>query len=397
MAYCVVLKKGEEKRVLAGHPWIFANEVLRVEDKGTQGSVARVVTHDGRFVGQGFINHHSKILVRILTLRDEPVDRNFFLERIKKAVAYRRALGQICSRGNGFRVIFAESDGLPGLVADYFDGVLVVQILCFGMEVVKEMLVEILCEVLDPVCIYERSDVSVRLKEGLAEKTGVLYGTLPSEVEITENGLKMKIDIANGQKTGYFLDQRENRQATARYAKGRRVLDLFCNQGGFALCSALGGASEVVAVDSSDTALARVAENARLNGIKVTTKKADVFSYLKTLREGVTTPEHSKFDLIILDPPALTKSVDTVANGIGGYTDLNAQCLRILSSGGFLVTCSCSQHLTLPMFLDMLKESARRANASVRLVEIKTQAPDHAPLLSSEEGLYLKTAILYKN
>jgi 23S rRNA (cytosine1962-C5)-methyltransferase len=254
------------------------------------------------------------------------------------------------------------------------------------------MIVDILREIFSPVCIYERSDVSVRSKEGLKETKGVLYGALPDSLIITENGVKLSIDLVNGQKTGYFLDQKGNRDNLKHYVKGKRVLDLFCNQGGFSLAAARYGAEEIIAVDVSRTALEKVEKNAELNGFSnITTREADVFDLLREYKKSGET-----FDVIILDPPAFTKSADTIREGYAGYRDINTIALKLLRPNGILFTCSCSQHLTLPLFLDMIKESASRSGTRVRLVELRTQGKDHAPLIGADEGLYLKAAVLAK-
>ncbi|GHV01410.1 SAM-dependent methyltransferase [Clostridia bacterium] len=385
--YAVYLKKGEEQRILEGHPWVYANEAAKIEGKDVQGGVARVFGADGRFIGQGFINHHSKILVRILSRDETPVDRDFFYRRIRAADEYRRALGY----ADNYRAVFGESDRLPGLIVDKYGDVLSVQFLSLGMEIRKDMIAEILVEIYRPVCIYERSDVAVRAKEGLPEKKGALYGELPAEVLISENGLRLKIDVENGQKTGYFLDQKHNRDNLKHYAAGRKVLDLFCNQGGFSLCAAKYGAQAVTAVDISETALAAVRGNAARNGFqdRIHTVRADVFELLRECKKA-----GEKYDLIVLDPPAFTKSKDTVKEGCNGYRDVNILAFKLLNPRGILVTCSCSQHLPVHMFLDMLRESAARAGVSARLIEFRTQSRDHAPLLNADEALYLKVAVL---
>ncbi|MDR2634924.1 MAG: class I SAM-dependent rRNA methyltransferase [Clostridiales bacterium] len=384
--YTVILKKGEEKRPLSGHPWIYANEVARIDGKDAQGGVCRVESSDGRFVGRGFINHQSKIIVRLLSRDESETDRAFFLKRIKSADAFRRSLGY----SDNYRAVFGESDLLPGLIVDKYADVLSVQFLCLGMEVRKDMITDILVELFAPSCVYERSDVSVRAKEGLPERKGVLYGELPSELVITENGVKLKIDVANGQKTGYFLDQKENRARLKDYVKGKRVLDLFCNQGGFSLCAADGGASEVVAVDISAPALEAVRVNAGLNGIRnITTVQADVFELLREYKR-----EGRNFDVIVLDPPAFIKSKDTVKEGFNGYRDINTLALKLLAQEGVLVTCSCSQHMSLGLFTEMLRESAMRANVGARVADVRFQGRDHASLLSADEGQYLKSVTL---
>ena len=386
--YTVTLKKGEEKRILQFHPWVYANEVSKIEGKDAQGSIARVQAFDGRFVGYGFINHKSKILVRIVSRDETPVDRDFFYNRIKAAKEYRESLGY----GDSYRVVFGESDLLPALIVDKYGDHLSVQFLALGMEVRKQMIVDILVELFHPACIYERSDVAVREKEGLQQTKGVLYGTLNKDLVIEENGIKMGIDVENGQKTGYFLDQKENRDNLKRYVKDKTVLDCFCNQGGFSLCAAKYGAKEVVAADISELALESVRKNAEMNGFKnISTVAADVFELLKDYKK-----EGKKFDVIILDPPAFIKTVDSVKNGYYGYRDINTQALKLLNDGGTLITCSCSQHLTVPLFMQMLTEASVAAKTPVRFVELRTQARDHAFLLGAEEGLYLKVAVLKK-
>ncbi|MDR3293158.1 MAG: class I SAM-dependent rRNA methyltransferase, partial [Clostridiales bacterium] len=270
----LTLKKGEEKRILSGHPWVYANEVAKIDGKDVQGSIARVESHDGRFAGLGFINHASKIIVRILAQNEVAIDRDFFFGRIKAANDYRLSVGYT----DNYRAVFGESDLLPGLIVDRYGDCLSVQFLAYGMDCRKDMIVDILREIFSPVCIYERSDVSVRSKEGLKETKGVLYGALPDSLVITENGVKLSIDLVNGQKTGYFLDQKENRDNLKHYVKGKRVLDLFCNQGGFSLAAAHYGAEEITAVDISRTALEQVGKNAELNGfLNIATREADVF------------------------------------------------------------------------------------------------------------------------
>ena len=386
--YTVTLKKGEEKRILQFHPWVYANEVSKIEGKDAQGSIARVQAFDGRFVGYGFINHKSKILVRIVSRDETPVDRDFFYKRIKAAKEYRESLGY----GDSYRVVFGESDLLPALIVDKYGDHLSAQFLALGMEVRKQMIVDILVELFHPACIYERSDVAVREKEGLEQKKGVLYGVLNKDLVIEENGIKMGIDVENGQKTGYFLDQKENRDNLRRYVKDKTVLDCFCNQGGFSLCAAKYGAKEVVAADISELALESVRKNAEMNGFKnIATVAADVFELLKDYKK-----EGKKFDVIVLDPPAFIKTVDSVKNGYYGYRDINTQALKLLNDGGTLITCSCAQHLTVPLFMQMLTEASVAAKTPVRFVELRTQARDHAFLLGAEEGLYLKVAVLKK-
>lgn len=293
MPYSVYLKKGEEKRVKQGHSWVYANEVARIEGKDKNGSLASVFSFDGKFIGKGYINHLSKILVRIF-IRDENQtdDENFYLARIKEANAARLVLGY----DNCYRMVFAEADNLPALIVDKYDDVLVCQFLSLGINQRKELIVKCLVELFAPRGIYERSDVAVRKKEGLEEQTGVLYGEVPDRVIIVENGIKMAVDVKGGQKTGYFLDQKENRYAARRYAKDKTVLDCFCNSGGFSLnCATV--AKDVTAVDISQTALDSVNENASLNGFSnVHTVCDDVFDALRKYKA-----DNKKFGLVILD------------------------------------------------------------------------------------------------
>ena len=383
--YVLTLKKGEEKRARR-HPWIYANEVANISGKDEQGSIAQVLSSDGKLIGYGFINHASKIIVRILAREERRFDREFFKERILRANQERLALGFF----DNYRVVFSENDGLPGLIVDKYADHLSVQFLSLGMDKRKTLITDILTEIFHPACIYERSDSPVREKEGLKQTKGVLYGDLNRDLRITENGLTLAIDLENGQKTGYFLDQKENRAAVKRYAKGKKVLDCFTNQGGFSLNAALAGAQEVYAVDVSETALASVEKNAALNGLSnIRTVKADVFGLLREYNKN-----GEKFDLVILDPPAFTKTTDTVKEGYKGYLDINTLALKLLRKGGLLVTCSCSQHLTLPLFLKMISEASERANVITKLTELRIQSPDHASVITMDETLYLKVAFL---
>lgn len=383
--YTVILKRNEEKKVLNGFPWVYANEVYKIEGKDVQGNVAEVRSFDGKYIGKGFINHLSKILVRILTLKDEVIDEEFFKKRIITAKEFREELNY----GNSYRAVFAESDFLPGLIVDRYGDYLSVQFLCLGMEIRKELIVNLLVEIFSPKGIYERSDVSVRLKEGLKEVKGKLYGEFNPKVLIEENGLKMYVDMENGQKTGYFLDQKENRDNLKRYVKGKTVLDCFCNVGGFSLCAAKYGAEKVVAVDISETAISSVKENAELNRLKIETVVADVFEKLREYRAN-----KEKFGVVILDPPAFTKSAATVQGAIKGYRDINISGLKLVEKGGYLITCSCSQHLTIPLFLNMIEESVFQSGVNAKLVELRTQSRDHATVVGSNESLYLKVAVL---
>ena len=383
--YTVTLKRNEEKKVLNGYPWIFANEVQKIEGKDKQGSVAEVKASDGRYVGKGFINHHSKIIVRILTTKSEEINKDFFAEKIKIADEGRRELGY----NDNYRVVFGESDNLPGLIVDKYGDKLSVQFLSLGMEVIKNDIVDILVKRFAPSAIYERSDVAIREKEGLPLKKGVIYGKDETQSVIVENGLKLIVDLENGQKTGYFLDQKENRDDLKFYVKDKTVLDCFCNEGGFSLCAKKYGAKEVTAIDISKTAIELVEKNAELNDLEINTRVADVFEALREYRKS-----GEKFGVIVLDPPAFTKTADTVKAGYKGYKDINANALKLVEKGGYLVTCSCSQHLTLPLFLQMIKESVFESGVRAKLVELRTQGKDHAVCIGYDESLYLKVAVI---
>lgn len=384
--YIVKLKRNEEKNVINGFPWIYANEVASISGKDIQGSVCKVISFDERFIGIGFINHASKIIVRMLANSEVEVDKNFFYQRIKNSNDYRLSLGY----SNNYRVVFGESDFLPGLIVDKYGDYLSVQFLSLGMEIRKQMIVEILVDIFKPLGIYERSDVSVRIKEGLKEQKGLLYGSVPEKVMIEENGIKLYVDIINGQKTGYFLDQKENRDNIKYYVAEKKVLDCFCNVGGFSLNAAKHNAKEIISLDISQRAIDSVIENAQLNDFKnIKPIVCDVFD---KLREYKKTGE--KFDAIVLDPPAFIKSIDTVKQGYKGYLDINSLALKLINPNGYLITCSCSQHLTLPLFTKMIEEAVRNSKTKAKLLEIRFQGKDHASLINISESLYLKVAVI---
>lgn len=384
MAYEIFLKKGEEKRILAGHPWVYANEVARIEGKDKNGSLATVRAFDGRYLGKGYINHASKILVRIFIRGSEEDDESLYHARIHAANSVRKQLGY----ENCYRAVFAEADNLPALIVDKYGDYLSVQILSLGMYLRKKLIVDALVAEFAPKGIYERSDVAVRKKEGLPEEVGVLYGEVPDLIEIEENGLKMVVDVKRGQKTGYFLDQKENRFAVRRYARGE-VLDCFCNSGGFSMNAAT-VADIVTSLDASPLALEHVRRNAEANGFtNVETVCGDAFELLRAYHAQKKT-----FDLVILDPPAFCKSAAEAADAVKGYLDINLLGLKLVKKGGFLVSCSCSHYVTLPMFEKMLVEASRRSGRRVSCLEMRSQAPDHPSLLAAEETHYLKFFVL---
>ena len=387
MPYSVYLKKGEERRILAGHSWVYANEVAKIEGKDKNGALAAVYAADGRFLGKGYINHLSKILVRIFIRGQEEDGKELYVRRIAAAKALREAV--MGEDSDCWRAVFAEADDLPAFICDKYGDYLCVELLSLGVDRRKETICEALCEVFAPKGIYMRGDVAVRQKEGLPLESGTLYGEVPDEVEIVENGLKMLVDIKNGQKTGYFLDQKENRFAARRYAAGGEVLDCFCNSGGFSLnCATV--AKHVTACDISQAALDNVMRNARLNGLEnIDTVCGDAFELLRFFRRS-----GRKFDLVILDPPAFCKSAAEVKDAYRGYKDINLQGMKLVGSGGFLITCSCSHYMTATLFERMLAEAAKESGRVVKSVEIKTQAPDHPSLLCADETHYLKFYVL---
>ena len=384
MSISIYLKKGEEKRITSGHSWVYANEVAKIEGKDKNGSLASVYSFDGRFIGKGYINHASKILVRVFIRGNETDDKEFYLKRISDANNYRLKLGY----SDNYRVVFGEADNIPALIVDKYGDYLVIQCLSLGIDMRKDLICDCLKEIFNPKGIYERSDVAVRKKEGLPEVKQVLYGEVPDYCPITENGVKMLVDVKNGQKTGYFLDQKENRFAARKYCKGE-VLDCFCNSGGFSMNAAT-VADTVYSCDISELALKNVRDNAEANGFKnIKTLQGDVFEVLRNFRK-----EKRQFDTVILDPPAFCKTANEVKDAYRGYKDINLTAMKIVKSGGYLITCSCSHYMSSTLFEKMLTEAAKESGRQVRCIEIKSQAPDHPSLLCAEETQYLKFFVL---
>ena len=382
----VTLRKTRETRVRGGHPWIYASEIEKVEGAFDNGDIVDVADFRGKFIGKGFYNPQSQISLRILTRNDEPCDRDFFARRIQEAWDYRRLLCDPMS----CRLIYSESDFLPGLVVDKFADVLVLQSLSLGIERIKDMICDLLMEIIQPVGIWERSDVPVRRLEGMEQTTGLLRGEVPDEVDMVENGIHFLVDVKHGQKTGFFLDQKQNRAALAPLCRDARVLDCFCHNGSFSLHAAKYGASSVLGVDISEEALEVARRNAALNGFEnVTFEAHNCFDLLHELTDA-----GEKFDLVILDPPAFTKNKAAVPSAIRGYKEINLRGLKLVRPGGFLVTCSCSQHVLPEMFQDVINQAAREAKKRIRLVEYRTQGYDHPILPQSVETKYLKTMII---
>ena len=385
MSQEVFLIKGKEKRVFSGHPWVFLSDIARADADLKPGDVAVVRASNGAFLGKAFYNPISQIALRFLTREDCPVDDGFIRARIKAAVDYRAQFADLKSA----RIVFSESDGLPGLIVDAFGDVLCVQFLCRGMDRLKQTVVDTLKDILKPAAIYERSDAPVRRLEGLTQTTGLLFGQLPESIVFSENGIFFSVDVVSGQKTGYFLDQKENRRAIAPFVQGRDVLDCFTHTGAFALHAAHFGARNVTAVDISDEALDTAKRNADLNGFhNIRFVQANAFDYLR--EQSLT---DTRFDTVILDPPAFTKSRSTVAAAARGYKEINLRGMKLVRSGGYLVTCSCSQHMHRDAFLNVVLDAAKDAHVRLFQVEYRTQGRDHPILPSAPETEYLKCGI----
>lgn len=382
-----VLRKTRESRVRSGHPWVFASDIERVEGNFEPGNVVDVVSSHNTYLGRAFYNPKSQISLRMLTTHDETVDEAFFRRRVQEAWDYRN---QFCDPAS-CRLIFSESDFLPGLIVDKFGEYLVVQSLCLGIEKWKQSIVRDLAEIVHPKGIWERSDVPVRRLEGLEQTTGLLYGEVPDSIDMVENGLRFVVDVKNGQKTGFFLDQKENRAAIAPLCKGARVLDCFCHNGSFSLHAAKYGAKSVLGVDISEEALEVARLNAENNGLSdvVTFEAHNCFDHLRELTDA-----HEQFDVVILDPPAFTKTRAAVESALRGYKEINLRGMKLVRKGGFLVTCSCSQHVSPEQFRDMINQAARDSKTKLRLVENRTQGHDHPILPASPETQYLKCMIL---
>ena len=381
----IYLRRGREQRVLGGHPWVFRSDIER-EDGAADGLPVRVLTSAGRFLAMAVYNPRSQISLRILSRRDEPIDGAFIRGRVRRALDYRRRFADL----NSCRLIFAESDGLPAVIADKFGDVIVLQILCLGMERFKGDIVDALAQELSPRGIYERNDVPVRELEGLTQQTGLLFGEVPDRVEMQENGVRFLVDVKEGQKTGFFLDQKENRAAIAPFVPGMRVLDCFTHTGSFALHAARYGAAEVTGVDISEHACACALENARLNGVedRVRFECANAFDFLRAHQTA-----KEQYDVVILDPPAFTKTRSAVEGALRGYKEINLRGMKLTRDGGFFITCSCSQHVTPDLFRGMLLEAQKDAHVQLRQIEWRTQGRDHPILLASPETQYLKCGI----
>ena len=385
----VTLKKGEGRTIKAGGMWIFDNEIESIMGSFTDGDIVVIHDFDGYPMGKGFINRNSRIEVRLLTRNSkQEIDGEFLKQRVKDAWEYRKKTVDTSS----CRVIFGEADFLPGLVIDKFSDVLVVESLALGIDRFKLQIVDLLKEILaeDGIKIkgvYERSDAKVRLNEGMERVKGFIGEEFDTNVEITENGVKYIVDVKDGQKTGFFLDQKYNRLAIQKLCRGARVLDCFTHTGSFALNAGIAGAREVIGVDASQLAVDQATENAKLNGLEnvVSFRCEDVFELLPKLET-----EGEKFDVVILDPPAFTKSRSSIKNAIKGYREINLRAMKLVKNGGFLATCSCSHFMSYDLFTETINQAARNVHKRLRQVEFRTQAPDHPILWAADESYYLK-------
>lgn len=385
----VTLKKGEGRTLKAGGAWIYDNEIDSILGSFENGDIVIVHDFDGYFMGYGFINTRSKITVRMMSrYKEHPVTEELLRARLQAAWDYRK---QVIDTGS-CRIVFGEADWLPGLVIDKFSDVLVVESLALGIDRLKPLLLAMLVDILkeDGITIrgiYERSDAKVREQEGLPRYKGFIGEPFDTKVEIVENGVKYIVDVQDGQKTGFFLDQKNNRAAIHKICKDKKVLDCFTHTGSFALNAGIAGASSVLGVDASELGVAQARENARLNHLedRVTFTCADVFDLLPALEA-----EGEKFDVVILDPPAFTKSRQATKNAVKGYREINLRGLKLVKDGGFLATCSCSHFMDPELFAKTIREAARGAHKRLRQVEFHTQAPDHPILWAAEESYYLK-------
>lgn len=396
----VKVSKKAEHAIIKGHPWVYFNEITEAQPF-ENGELVDVVSQKGSYLGTGFANENSKIRVRLISRNaNDKFDEAFFERRLRHAIDYRKTV-----MGDDFsncRLIFGEADSFPGLTVDRFGDILVAQVLSLGIEKRKKMLFELLAKIFaqdnQPIRgIYERNDVAIRELEGMEQYKGFfpLEGyPIPDSTEttITENEITYAVDFENGQKTGFFLDQKYNRLAVAKLSRGKRVLDCFTHTGSFGLNAAKGGAEYVLSVDISESAVEMAQKNAKANGLdgKVEYLAANVFDLLPKLSEGEMINRYGKFDFIILDPPAFTKSRQTVESAMRGYKEINLRAMRLLPRGGYLATCSCSHFMTEQLFVKMLHQAAADAGVSLRQIEARQQSPDHPILWNVEETNYLK-------
>lgn len=385
----LILHQGHDRRIRGGHPWVFSNEIAHSEGAPAPGDAVEIYSHQEQFYGTAYYNPHSLITARLLSHERLSIDSpDFFKQRIQAAAAYRH---QLYGDLQAVRLVHGEGDGLPGLVVDRYGAILSVQFLTLGIDQRRELIVEALNELFQPEAIVARNDVGVRQLEGLPQEVEILSGTPPETTTIVEHGLRYKINVLKGQKTGHFLDQKENHLTLQGRVEDRRVLDLFCYTGGWSTHAARYGAREVIGVDISADAIKLAEENARLNYQEnlCSFRQADAFELLRELGQ-----QQEKFGLITLDPPAFVKSKKKLPEAVRGYLTINRRAMEIVEPGGYLISCTCSYHMQRDLFLDMLRQAASQAGRAVRLLEMRGQAYDHPVLLSCPETDYLKCAVL---
>ncbi len=376
---------GRQKKLLQGHPWVYGNEIERVEGEIEDGGLVTVVDFRGRYMGTGFYNSKSLITVRLLTHRQEGITDALIASRVKAACEYRRF---VMSRPgtDSCRLIYGEADRLPGVIADRFGGVIVLQVLALGMERFTQVIADALLECEKPDCLLLQNDDAIRHKEGMECFTRVLYGKLPEENVIHENGIKLAVDVLGGQKTGYFLDQKDNHLFVRQFCKDARVLDCFSYIGAFALNAAAAGAKEVTAVDISEAAVQLIEKNAALNGAEITAVCANCFDFLRAqVKAG------EKYDVVVLDPPAFTKAHANMASACRGYKEIALSAMRLLPAGGVLATHSCSYHMPEEVFVNTVLSAAQDLHRQVRIITLRRQDIDHPVLAGYPESHYLKS------
>jgi len=384
----VFLEKKISKRVADGHPWIFSNEIDKVDGNVAGGEIVTVFTHDNKFIGRGYINPKSQIMVRLLTRnKNDEINEDFFYERILQCWEYRKKIDYV----ENCRLVFGEADSLPQLIIDKFNDYFVIQTLALGMDVWKPAIINALNKIFNPKGIYERNDVPVREVEGMSQQKGFLSGSFDTNIIINENGLKFNVDIENGQKTGYFLDQQDNRRAIQYLVKGADVLGAFTYTGTFEIHAAHYGARSVLGFDISENAVEQANKNAALNGLENICRfqSANAFDVLKQWSK-----EERKYDVVMLDPPAFTKSRETIQKAIAGYKEINLRGMKLLKPGGFLVTSSCTSLVNAEMFLETIEMAAKDAKRKLRQVCFQTQSPDHPIIRGVENTQYLKFLIV---
>lgn len=376
---------GRQKKLLQGHPWVYGNEIERVEGEIEDGGLVTVVDFRGRYMGTGFYNSKSLITVRLLTHRQEEITDELIASRVKAACDYRRFVMNRPGT-DSCRLIYGEADRLPGVIADRFGGVIVLQVLALGMERFTQTIADALLACEKPDCLLLQNDDAIRRKEGMECFTRVLYGTLPEENIIHENGVKLAVDVLGGQKTGYFLDQKDNHLFVRQFCKDARVLDCFSYIGAFALNAAAAGAKEVTAVDISEAAVQLIERNAALNGADITAVCANCFDFLRAqVKAG------EKYDVVVLDPPAFTKAHANMASACRGYKEIALSAMRLLPAGGVLATHSCSYHMPEEVFVNTVLSAAQDLHRQVRVITLRRQDIDHPVLAGYPESHYLKS------